>query len=406
MKKTDVNDISQPSMVETEGHDDQGYELRYMSGALPAEVQVVTSSQVSLHHTSPPTPTSIPNVQRSDPAFNPQLPSLPTFIPGTPLEAASRTSLEILESTNHPSNGNALSRNLTPNAPLAPDDPSPIDISLPSSGSLSATSVQQPADATRQRHSARFRRHSSSQDRASELSRYFPHLSCVQSPSRHDNANITIFDYFGHVLCGSRPISMDFTVKRGLALPAKLEKLRSIVRGNNLWPNVDTRLIIIEDLSAQLIHFLGLIFDLSPELFEEHLHQSVYRTGEVNEPSPETWSTSNLQKSYVSMKWYRPVNRWMQEPNTPSQREALLESGSTGLEGSYHVNNTDRQGVSKEVKYNIETMTNIFRPEFAMSTDPDGMIPETSPAGWEERATACRIELDQLQYGQLVRPES
>lgn len=67
--------------------DDQRYERRYMSSALPAEVQIVLSimsSKVSLHHASSSTPTCTPNVQRSDLAFNTQLPSLPTFPPGHP----------------------------------------------------------------------------------------------------------------------------------------------------------------------------------------------------------------------------------------------------------------------------------------------------------------------------------
>ena len=368
MNKTGDGHTLQPSIV------DQGYELQHMSDALPGEAQDVKSSKVSLHHASDPDPAS---------AFDHQ---------STPLEAASKTSLEILESANRPSQGNG---SLSINAPLAPPSTaiptSFIDVPLPPSSSPSATSLQEPTEATTYR------------DRISKLSCYFPQLSCVTSQSRHDNTNITIFDYCGHVLCGSRPISMNSTIERGLALTAKLEELHKIVCGNSLWPNVDTRLVIIEDLSTRLIDFLGETFDLSPEFFEEHLHRSGYLGYKANEPSPETWSTSSLQKNYVSVKWYRPVNRWRQEPNTPLQRQTLLNSALKELKGTYRVQ-THRQDVPTEVTYSLKTTTNIFRPEFAMSTDPDGVIPLMTPAGWEERATACIVELNQLRYGQLVSP--
>lgn len=358
MNETDDNDTLQPSLIETAGHEDGEYELRYMSGALPADAEDVTSSQ------------SIPNVRFSDPdpdpdptsAFDPQSPSLPTLLPGTPLEAASKPFVEGFESTNRPSKDNASSRNLSLNAPLVPP----------------STAIPTSIEATTYR------------DRISRLSRYFPQLSYVGSQSRHDNANITIVDYSSQVLCGSRPMAMDSTVE-------KLEELRNIVCGNSLWPNVDTRLVIIEDLNTRLIDFLGATFDLSPEFFEEHLHRSGYSSSKTNEPSPETWSTSNLQKSYVSMKWYRPVNRWRQEPNTLLEREQLLDSA---LPGTYRI----ETGVLGEVTYNLRTTTNIFRPEFAMSTNPDGVIPENWEAAWEERATACSVKLDQVRFGQLVSP--
>lgn len=189
---------------------------------------------------------------------------------------------------------------------------------------------------------------------------------------------------------------MDFTVQRRETLDPQLEVIRNMLRGKSSWSNVDTRLIIIEDISPRLIKLLGATFTISPEFFEEHLHRSGYYSDEANEQSPQAWNTSSLRKSYVSVKWCRPVNRWRQEPFTRSERNALLQSGSAELQGTFK---PEAISPSITLDYTTTTMTNIFRPEFAMSTDPEGVIPKTAPAGWEERATMCTVKLDQVRYG-------
>ena len=52
----------------------------------------------------------------------------------------------------------------------------------------------------------------------------------------------------------------------------------------------------MEDIGLSLIDLLGAIFDLSPELFEEHLYRSDYRGYRASETSPLTWTTGNLLK--------------------------------------------------------------------------------------------------------------
>lgn len=219
-----------------------------------------------------------------------------------------------------------------------------------------------------------------------------PHLKCVYSESRHDRANITIMDYGGNALRGSKQLHIDFgTGENTLSdrrRSAEIEKGRDFICTKSLRPEVTTRLVLLEDIGPTIINLLGAMFGLSPEFFEEHLYRSGYRGNELNDVPPSAWKTRNLQKDYVSIEWRRPVERWRQEPITPSQWDKLL-----GLESSRLL------GDLEDAKYRLTTTTNVFRPEFPMYTDPDGELPEMTASGWEERATACVVELDHLKYG-------
>lgn len=132
------------------------------------------------------------------------------------------------------------------------------------------------------------------QDGDGELPYYFPHLSSIWSPTRHDGAgSITILDYSGHVFCGSEEISIAPAVGQ--------EVIRQRLLGHTLEPNIKTRLIIVEDISHRLISLLRMSFPLSPEFFEEHLHGSGFRRDLSAESLLRSWNTSNLRKSYVSL---------------------------------------------------------------------------------------------------------
>ena len=248
------------------------------------------------------------------------------------------------------------------------------------------------------------------------LSNQFPHLQCVCSASRHDKANISVIDYSGSALRGSKQLEIDFGVENEFIInpifeerrQSRIEDSRVFMCADSLGSDVDTRLIVLEDIGPTMINLLGATFELSPEFFEEHLHRSGYRGTDLQELSPSAWRTSSLQKDYVSMEWRRPVKRWIQEPITPSQWGELLGHFSPDrqtynrpyLERVERMEQTEGDvGRPEDAEYWLETTTNIFRPEFAMNMDPDGALPETSPCGWEERATACAVELDNLRYG-------
>lgn len=237
-------------------------------------------------------------------------------------------------------------------------------------------------------------------DRINYLSDHFSHLKKICSDSRHDKTIITAFDYADSTLRGSKQLPIEFETRETAVSEeyrrARIEESRAFMCVNSLWPEVNTRIIVVEDIGPTMISLLGVVFELSPEFFAEHLYRSGYRGNEGLELSPSAWRTSNLQKDYVSMEWRRPVQRWRQEPVTLAQRSQLLEMENYSfLKGEFEGLKYARESLH----YRLNTTTNIFRPEFAMYTEPDGKLPETSPSGWEERATACVAELDDLKYG-------
>ena len=234
------------------------------------------------------------------------------------------------------------------------------------------------------------------------LSAHFPHLQSVCSGSRHDKADITIFDYTGSVLPDVRQKSFDFMSEGNLqsqdfACP-NLEQCRQFICPIGSLSQVETRLVVVEDLGPRLIELLGETFDLSPEFFEEHLYRSDYRGYRVSETPPSTWRTSNLQKNYVSLAWSRPGESWTTVIE-PGLWENLLEHDTARVDVITQFNN--EIGQSENVFHKFVAKTNIFRSRVEMSIDPAGRLPEKVACGLEERATVCSVEYSGIQYGTL-----
>ena len=348
--------------------------------------------------------------------FNPQSLPLPSSSAGTSF-LDPRSSLEALEAgllsgADRTTNDGLLFNNAAdPSTPevestdyASPSDTQPARIPLPSSGAnsirpslnelLAHTTLHNRQSQTVAPRSLTYMRY------VDQISQHLPHLTNMRAASRRDYARISVFDYSGSTLNSFRELHVDFDGREWFS---KYDDLRSSVYAG-LHASVDTRLLVVEDLGLSLIDLLGSTFNIAPEFFEEHLHRSGYHSGKENEHSPQTWSTSSMRKSYMSLKWYRPVTRWRQEPNSLEQRRMLLntrDKKTSGLlTGSYDVVHTagKREGSVSTVNYTIKTLSNIFRPEWAMSTEPDGIIPLTAPSGWEERATACAVTLEGHRY--------
>ena len=315
-----------------------------------------------------------------------------------------KTSLEVLERADNAGRDTAQPATLDQQPRLFPQHgthgsptsslDSPSRFPLPSSNASSAypyippvlSSNAQPHQQSAARSNLEYANH------VHQLSPHFPHLDSVLSRSRYDCASLTIFDYSGDILRGTNQRWTDFNVRNSLS------DTRRFISGKSSWSDVDTRLIVSEDIGPSLIKLLGSTFNISPEFFAEHLHRSGYHGGKENDVAPSAWRTSSMHKNYVSVRWYRPGTRWIQEPNTLLQRKEILDPRAGGLRGIEQAPNSV-SGTMTEIEYTLQSTTNIFRPEFALSTDPDGIIPEQSPCAWEERATACAVEFDGIRYG-------
>ncbi|KAL2064923.1 hypothetical protein VTL71DRAFT_4063 [Oculimacula yallundae] len=141
--------------------------------------------------------------------------------------------------------------------------------------------------------------------------------------------------------------------------------------------DVTRRLMIIEDLCPELIQFMVINLGLSPDFFEEHLVNSGYGGTLQKETVPHSWRSSSMKKSYISIKWYRPVWRLPRHPFSKQDLEDLLDPGIGNLQFSH-----DR---SRDLRIQLES--NIFRPEWDLWTDLRTTSRQKRLCGWEERAS-------------------
>ncbi|EGP88859.1 uncharacterized protein MYCGRDRAFT_108659 [Zymoseptoria tritici IPO323] len=243
-----------------------------------------------------------------------------------------------------------------------------------------------------------------------------PHLRMFSKKSaRHKNKGmVTCVDY----LHGHDSPRVHDAVKPGKEF---LDALRTMKHVTD--PDVMTRFILVEDLSAEVINRVGSILEVDPELFAEHLHRSGYGTMDYAEPLPNNW----MPKSCVSLKWYRPVRQHPKISSLVSVPSTLLNPQEIERKSS-HVrkmapgsivwsdNAYDRNGRANFGGRHHQAVisTNVFRRSWTLSTrsalqrdmpaisdegdssHSDSAEPEVSwerdaiPTAWEEKVSFFR----------------
>ncbi|KAJ5736580.1 Mg2+ transporter protein CorA-like/Zinc transport protein ZntB [Penicillium malachiteum] len=177
----------------------------------------------------------------------------------------------------------------------------------------------------------------------------------LKAKSRHEKASIVFYD----------------NLHDGSVYSESIENIQELPSLGNR-SDLRQRLIVVEDLSKLTIATLGNQFKINPRFFEEHLLNSGYSGSHFNQSSSKTWSTASLQKSYVCMKWFRPV--W-QTPTYFSNRDLhdLLKDKTEHF--------THRGALTTRAE------TNIFRSEWDLWTDPEKTTRVRRECGWEEKVS-------------------
>ena len=226
------------------------------------------------------------------------------------------------------------------------------------------------------------------------LSSHLPHLRNVQEQSLRKNVNVTCYDYaddaLGSVVAFSQSgRSFGLQTTEGMSLHQYLRDTPP--------DKVQLRLIVASDLSTALIECLGTSLSMSPEVYEEHLVNSGWRNGTYNDEEPNTWVTRGMKKSHVSIRWYRPVKRILQQPCSTVERKELLSSET--LPFSWTETVLDEHGKPHGVKHQSRPETNILRRDWDISTNAEAAISVGSFAAWEERATIWSKQKGKLRVG-------
>jgi hypothetical protein len=169
------------------------------------------------------------------------------------------------------------------------------------------------------------------------------------------------------------------------------------------------RIVMVEDLTSEIMASLDWAFHLDPEMFAEHLIKSKYgyvgsESIDPSDSNPATWNSLSGKKDYVSLRWFRPICRltdWI----PLDQLDKLKMSCSAKWEEkdeAYGSFGSDAEATIHEVK----RKSNIFRQERPLSAVPAHLLGrEKKPilASLEERVTIYRTAQEGFRFGMRCR---
>jgi hypothetical protein len=167
-------------------------------------------------------------------------------------------------------------------------------------------------------------------------------------------------------------------------------------------PDVMTRMILVEDLSPEIINCIGSVFEVDPELFAEHLNRSGYAGMDYDSPLPTYWTS----KAHVSLKWFRPVKQNPKVTELTSAPSALLNMmypeslfklTPGRIEWSDPVYGTDGRLREDASRHHAQISTNIFRRSYNLSARPSTRTTTRSGFGVqsshsEQYTTSARVK--------------
>jgi hypothetical protein len=141
------------------------------------------------------------------------------------------------------------------------------------------------------------------------------------------------------------------------------------------------RVLIVEDLSPDLMEALGSTFELDPEFFAHHLSRSGYAMADYDDLPPHRWPTFGMPCEHLSIRWLRPmlldphVAQWTKSPaallnqfTTHSQgRQRTVPSSVTWTDTEF---NHDGDHNEQRTEHRWAVDTNIFRRSWSLFTRP------------------------------------
>lgn len=256
--------------------------------------------------------------------------------------------------------------------------------------------------------------------RVSPLAEYLPHLRIL--PLDHEArypaiGKVTCLDYpQGNVLPRIfKCWSFDRFSRGAPEWSLKVEALKTDVPAD-----IATRMILVEDLSDQLMEALGSAFNLDPDIFAEHLNKAAHYRVDYDDEVTQPMMGSGASPCFASLKWIRPVKQkaklseWLdkpemlldeQETESKSRRKSKTGRGVSWVEEgteTLHLvtpdNNIFRQcwGLSSN---SSKAATRLSRKDLLTDLSAVDWTCSTIPTAWEERATLFTFEEGPVTFG-------
>ena len=216
------------------------------------------------------------------------------------------------------------------------------------------------------------------------LAAYLPHLKNIFVKPRggKDSAHLEYYDFYDNDTPHVRRYSC-----RGNLQDARDEFTEVLI--NNRPPDLQLRLLVVEDLSVVLIRVLGSCLGINPEFFGEHLLNSGWHENSYTDPESDTWNTRDFIKDYISIKWYRPTKGRVRRPCWEAGHESSLKLDSTQTPQYWDEGLTK----AKTVNHTTSALVNILRRFWETNLDSESF------SAWEERATVWQTQLGACNFG-------
>ena len=233
-----------------------------------------------------------------------------------------------------------------------------------------------------------------------EMQLCLPHLQNVRYPSRRRDASIDCYDFSNDSVISSWHAGFRMALD---GFFADDDTPLSSLLNEQPESGVDLRLILAEDLSSDLIEQLGSLLDISPEIFEEHLLNSGWIDGVQFHQGEESWNTHTMDKDYLTVKWYRPVNRQLLKPNTYEERLKLLDPNLRQPWFSWAENVIDDFGNRHTVRHSSRPISNIIRNNWDIHADIFESQGSSKTVAWEEQTTIWSQKRGSYRIGMSIQ---
>ena len=226
------------------------------------------------------------------------------------------------------------------------------------------------------------------------LNPHLPHLVNITKSSRSENVSVTCYDYCSNKIPSMRAFSIEQESKE---LQSAEGKSLQVYLTETPPERLQLRLIVVSDLSTDIIDCLDHLFSISPEFYEEHLVNSGWQNGIDKDQEPDTWITRDMKKAHMSLRWYRPVKRLVQRPCSEEDRRKFLNPRASPFGWTEAV--SIRSGKLHDVEHVLKPATNILRQHWDIKSDVEAVTSTGGFTAWEERATMWNKKCGELHVG-------
>lgn len=232
--------------------------------------------------------------------------------------------------------------------------------------------------------------------RIHQLQESLPHLNNIKYASRRQEAKVDCYDFSREATVSSwhaafRREFNDYLTDDDVPL--------NVVLSQRPPSGTDLRLIVIEDMSLELLKLLDSLFDMSLEAFEEHLLNSGWRDATHVDQTEDSWITRNMAKDYVSMKWHRPVRRRLSKPSPCADRSALLDPREPKRAFKWTQEVFDATGEGSVVEHSLLPLSNVFRECWDIQAEVSQSKDSGNIVLCEERATIWSQQREDYRIG-------